>query len=65
MKENYVIIGGSPFRCYTGTVTYTGLSVVGKTNTLKQAEKLIRKEYDNYGGLMIIIDLNTGEVVYE
>ena len=64
-EYNFVVIGGNPFTMYTGTTTYTGLSVIGKTKTIKQAEKLIKKEYDVCGGLFIVIDLNTGEEVRE
>lgn len=57
----FALIGGKPFRCYTGTTTYTGLSVVAKCNTKKQAEKLYRKHYEDCGGLLLIVDLDTGD----
>jgi len=59
--SKFLVVGGKPFTGYTGTTTYTGLSVVGTTNTLKQAKKLFQKKWDECGGLLLIIDMTTGE----
>jgi len=59
----YVLVGGNPFRCYTGTVACTGLSVVGNANTKKQMAKITTAQYDKCGGLLIWIDTRTGKEV--
>jgi hypothetical protein len=56
----YAVIGGAPFTGYTGTLTFTSLRVVGTTSTLKQAEKLASENYDSSGGLLLVLDLETG-----
>lgn len=62
-KHKYIVVGGSPFRGYTGTLTYTGLKVVGRCDTLKAAERLVKEKYDEVGGLILVIDAETGEAV--
>lgn len=57
MKDRYILIGGVPFRGYTGTLTYTGLTEVGRVSTQADLQKLIKKKYDECGGLFHIFDL--------
>lgn len=59
--KRYILVGGNPLRCYTGTTTYTGLRIVGRANTAKQAAALTKKLYDECGGLFLWIDSQTGE----
>lgn len=59
----YVIIAGYPFKNHTGTTTYTFLYIAGKAETLEEAKKLANKEYDQCGGLLLILDLESGKSV--
>lgn len=59
--HKYLIVGGTPFSGYTGTVTYTSLRVVGKANTVQEVETIVENQYDNCGGLFLVIDSETGE----
>lgn len=56
----YSVIGGDPFTMYTGTVSFTGLKVVGIAETEQEALKLIEDNNEDCGGLMLVIDLQTG-----
>jgi hypothetical protein len=56
----YLVVGGRPFIPYTKTMTYTGLNVVGKSNSLGRAKALWRKKYEACGGLLLIVDTTTG-----
>lgn len=57
----YILVGGNPFRMYTGTLTYTGLDVVAKSDSLEEIKKAFNDRYDDCGGLLMIIDTETGE----
>jgi hypothetical protein len=59
----YLVVGGNPIKSYTGTVTFSGLSVVGWLNTLEQAREIVTSHYDACAGLLIVIDTDTGEEV--
>ena len=58
--KRYLVIGGKPFRCYTGTGTFTGLVEVGKATTVERARALVKANYEACGGLLMIIDLVNG-----
>jgi hypothetical protein len=62
----YHLIGGNPFRGYTGTLTYTGLNVVGTNLTMDEAKKLWDEKYEECGGLGLIVgeDGSTPEELY-
>lgn len=61
----YTLVGGNPFRMYTGTTTFTSISVVGQTNTIKEMQQLVNDSYEKCGGLLLVLDNETGrEVVY-
>lgn len=65
-KYNYIVIGGNPMMTsYTGTITFTGLKVVGRTKELHDAEKLASENWEDCGGLIVVVDLNSGEIIYE
>ena len=60
----FILIGGEPYRGYTNTLTYTSLRVVGTTNNEKDMRKLVKEKYEECGGLLIVVDGDTGgEVV--
>lgn len=61
MTNRYIVVGGIPFRSYTGTGTYTGLKVVGSSNNKRAIKKLVKDSYDACGGLLTIIDTTTGK----
>lgn len=60
-KPKFAIIGGIPFRGYT--MTYLGLKVVKVTSNKAETTDTINKYWDECGGLVIVIDLETGEEV--
>ena len=62
-KFKYITVGGVPFRGYTGTLTFTGLRVIGRSQTLEQVKELVKDQYDEIGGLHLVIDAETGKVV--
>jgi hypothetical protein len=59
--KRYILIGGNPFRGYTGTTTYTGLAVRGSADTQAEALALTEVEYDLCSGLILWIDTQTGQ----
>ncbi len=63
MTNKYVLVGGNPIRSYTGTGTFTGLHVVGHAETLEGIKELFTEKYDQCGGLLVMIELATGQEV--
>ena len=59
----YLVIGGIPFTGYTGTETYTDLTIRGGAPTVEAAQTIFDAFYDESGGLLIIVDTATGEEV--
>jgi hypothetical protein len=59
----YVVIGGTPVRSYTGTTTFSSLKVLGKGWDESQVKEVVERYYDPCGGLLCVIDLQTGEMV--
>lgn len=57
----YIIVGGRPFTMYTGTTTYTGLSVVGNAASKEEAKAIVLAQYEECGGLLLVIDSETGK----
>lgn len=57
----YLIIGGAGYhRTYTGTGVCTGLRIIGHTDSKNQIKHIVDEFYGNCGGLMIVIDTETG-----
>lgn len=56
----YIIIGGNYFQAYSGTGTFTDLSVVGEGNTKEEIRAVIDEIYDKCGGLVLVLDRQTG-----
>ena len=54
MSGSYLVIGGNPFRMYTGTTTFTGLRKIGEYSSYGQAEKAVLENFDECGGLIEI-----------
>lgn len=59
--KRYILVGGDPFRGYTGTVTFTGLTVVGSADTVAEAKALTDDAYEKHSGLLLWIDRETGK----
>lgn len=57
----YILVGGNPFRMYTGTTTFTSLKVVATCQTKDEARQLWNQHYEDCSGLMLIIDAETGQ----
>jgi hypothetical protein len=58
--KKYIVVGGSPFTSYTGTTSFTGLSVVGHADSKEELDRLIKEHYESCGGLLLVIDWKTG-----
>lgn len=61
--KRYILIGGLPFRNYTGTLTYTGLKLVGQSDSLTEIGKLATRKFEEHGGLLLALDTETGEEI--
>lgn len=59
--SKFSIIGGNPYRGYTGTTTFTALRVVGVCDTRDEVKAIVDQYYEECGGLLIVIDLATGQ----
>lgn len=58
----YILVGGNPFTPARGGTTFTALHVVGSHNDLTYMRDIIwNQNYDKCGGLMVIIDCQTGK----
>jgi len=57
----YIIVGGSPFTGFSGTVTFTHLQVIAATDDPKEAKELLDYNYNICGGLVLAIDTETGQ----
>jgi hypothetical protein len=57
----YIVIGGNPFRGYTGTLSFTSLSVIGSSSSVEEIKKIVHDNFDTCGGLLIIVDTETGQ----
>jgi hypothetical protein len=55
----YIVVGGS----YFGSASYTALSVLMKSDSLEEVQSKLVELSDQCGGLIIVIDCTTGEVV--
>jgi len=51
----FIIIGGNPFTCYTGTTTFTGLQVVAKTESFEEMKQIVKDCFDEVGGLILVL----------
>ena len=60
-KPKYCVVGGCPFRSYTGTMSFTGLQVVGTCDTDEELRRVIDDAYQDCGGLVMVIDLEIGK----
>ncbi len=54
--NKYILIGGNPFK--NG---YTGLSIIGSSNSEDAIKALWNEKYDQTGGLMMVVDIETGK----
>lgn len=59
----FIVIGGNPFRSYTGTGTVTALRIVGTFSTVEKAKQECAAKWDECGGLLIVVDGHTGKEV--
>lgn len=61
MKDpKYIVVGGKPFRGYTNTLSFTSLNIVGSSSSVEEIKKIVHDNYDSCGGLLIIVDTETG-----
>lgn len=54
--KRFLLVGGSPFRMYTGTKTFLSLKIVAEADTKEAIEELSTANYDQCGGLVLVID---------
>lgn len=57
----YLVVGSNPDTDYAGNTLFTSLNVIGANLTKEQADKLAKDKYDDCGGLLIVINQETGE----
>lgn len=57
--KRYVVVGGRPYRSYTGTMMHTGLDVLGASDSLEEMEALVKEKFDDCSGLILLIDNET------
>jgi hypothetical protein len=57
-RKRFLVVGGIPFRSYTGTGTFTGLRLVGATDSQFEVAQLVDDNYDACGGLIDVFDLD-------
>ena len=50
--KKFIVVGGNPYRMYTGTITFTHLRELGQFNTQEEADRCIEQNYDECGGLL-------------
>lgn len=59
-RKRFCLVGGNPFRGYTGTLTFTSLQVCGFYESEEEVKKAWKQHYSECGGLMLIIDTHAG-----
>jgi len=59
-SNKYIVVGGNPYQSYTGTISYTGINILGSAKTAKEVKDIMNKHYDDCSGLILTIDLETG-----
>ena len=62
-SHRYIIIGGNPFTDFSGSRTFTGLKIAFSSDDLEECNKKIADLFDECGGLLLLIDTHTNEVV--
>ena len=55
--KKYIVIGGNPFKCYTGTTSFTYLREIGQYYSKKEAENYATEYYDECGGLIQVFEV--------
>lgn len=60
-RKRFLVVGGVPFRSYTGTGSFTGLRLVGYTDSDDEVAVLVNNNYDDCGGLIHVFDLDNME----
>jgi len=63
--KKYFLIGGIPYRSYTGTGTFVGLKVVGQYDSIEEVETAVKLHYEECGGLLMVLDSTTGQELVE
>lgn len=60
MQKRYIVVGGNPFRN-----SFTGLRIVSSSDSLAEVKETIKLHYDNCGGLLMVVDCQTGQEAEE
>lgn len=55
-SNRFVVVGGNPFTGYNGAQMFTGLKVVARASSKELAQDIVRENYEQCGGLLLIID---------
>lgn len=59
----FSIIGGSPYTGYNGECIIIGFYVVGTAETFEEATELAKRKHDHCAGMIMVIDLASGQEV--
>ena len=57
----YLLVGGRPFSDLSGTLTFTGIDIIASSDDGEEIKKMVPYQYDVCGGLLLIIDTETGK----
>ncbi len=63
--QRFLLIGGVPFRHHMnrGTTTFNSLKVIGGSDNLDRIKTLYQDNYEEYAGLLLVVDVLKGEEV--
>jgi hypothetical protein len=56
-KKKYIVVGGNPIKVYTGTQTYTSLKQIDIFDNKEEANKCIKDNYEECGGLIDVFEV--------
>jgi hypothetical protein len=63
MNNKYVVIGANYFRGYNGAGQVSALRVIGKGNDPEEIKKIVNDNYDDCGGVILVLDLEKENMV--
>lgn len=54
----YIVVGGTPFRTYTGTTSFTSIKELCRTTNQSEANNVVKDTYEECCGLIHIIEVD-------
>lgn len=59
----YMVVGGVPVPMYRGATSFVNLAIKYRGDDIEAARKAVNDFWDDCGGLMLALDLETGESI--